>query len=57
MTFMGGFVAALNMSLLLSHNPDYEAGWAKVALATAIAIGGAFLSTSNKVTPSTERRS
>lgn len=44
LTFMGGFVAALNISLLLPHSAGYEASWVKVALAVSIAIGGAFLS-------------
>lgn len=38
MVFGSGFVAALNMSRLVSTNPDYDAAWWKVGLAVALAI-------------------
>ena len=43
LTFLGGVVVALNLSLLLPRNPDYEASWLNVCVATAIAVNGAFM--------------
>lgn len=42
MIFGGGFVSALNLSLLIDTNPAYEAAWWKVILACCIAIAGCF---------------
>lgn len=47
MTFMGGFVAALNMSLLIPRDSDYHASWVKVGFCVCIAVVGNFLSKSN----------
>jgi len=36
--FMAGMVAAINLSCLVDTNPDYDAQWWKVALATSFGI-------------------
>lgn len=43
MTFMGGFVAAINLTLLLSTNGDYYASWVKVIVSCCIAVFGALV--------------
>ena len=50
MIFMGGFVAALNLALLIPHDPGYRASWIKVGACACIAVAGAFLSKSNSIT-------
>lgn len=43
MTFLAGFVAALNIDLLIPTNPDYHASWVKVGVCVVVAVAGAVL--------------
>jgi len=40
MGFGGGFVVALNLSLLIPPDPDYHASWDKVIIGCCIAVFG-----------------
>ena len=46
--FGGGFVAAINLSSLLSTNPYYHASWAKVILSCCIAVVATFITLKEK---------
>lgn len=46
--FLSGFVAALNISILMPHNEGYVASWYKVGLCAIFAVLGAVLVFSEK---------
>jgi hypothetical protein len=41
--FTSGFVAALNLALLIPHSAEYEASWTKVAICIVMGIVGAVM--------------